>query len=197
MFDIYDVELVLKVPNNQGKLLDFRTRILDIIYAVEEFNYSNFSIKKKLYLKNVERKVIQLYLYIDKKSDVTARDISAFSKRLYHDKNWSIFTRETSKLFTTLKLERINLNINSKYSNVRLKFDDENFISKDVLKIKEKYSNIDNSNIDIFNNHELSDDDLMYWIKKIIQTQNQGGPMEVERKKKIIYELKEIIKNNK
>lgn len=185
--DMYNINLTFKVPNDNGRLLDFRQKVYDIIYAVEEFNYTVFPNTKKLYLNEIEKKVIKLILFIEKKGKVTARDISVFSKRLYHDKNWIVFTKETAKLFTA-KLEKVRPGL------AYMKFDESNFISDEVISLTQNYPK-DLSNKTIFYNHILSDEDLKNWIEKLIKTQNQGNEFQVEKKKRVIYQLKEIIKN--
>jgi len=191
MIKLYEIELCFKVPNDQGRLLDLRSKVFDILYAVEEFNCTEFKDYKKIFLKNILRKRIQLLLYIDKhngSNQVTARDISVFSKRLYHDKNWSIFTKENAKLFVTLKFEEC-------LNTTNYKFDGITFFSQEIIDIKKKYPQ-NNSNIDIFNSHILSDRDLLTWTEMLISMQEVGSEFEIERKKKIIYQLKEIIKNS-
>lgn len=191
MVRVYEIELAFKVPNDQGRLLDLRSKVFDIIYAVEEFNYTDFKDSKKIYLANIDKRTISLLLYIDKLTGtkaVTARDISVFSKRLYHDKNWSIFTKENAKLFTTIKFEE---RFSYYYEE---KFKEDRFYSQEVLELTKLYPD-DNLNIPIFNSHILSDKDLLIWIEKLIATQELGSEFQIEKTKKAIYQLKEIIKS--
>lgn len=116
---IYSVELKFKVPNFTGMNLNFQTKVNDIIYAAQEFN-ENFDFKS-IKITSVEEKSIKMLFQINlanENVDVNARDLTVFSKRLYHEREWHIYSREESKLFTAIKFEDITDEMEKDYDSI-------------------------------------------------------------------------------
>lgn len=100
--------LVLKVPNEEGRKLDFRTKIDDIEVAALNTN-NNFKGNKVIKIIDIQEKkiIIKIKTNLPKEKTITTRDLSYFSKQLYHYKNWKEYTRELTKLFTSETFEEI------------------------------------------------------------------------------------------
>lgn len=101
MYRVFRVVLVLKVPSPAGENFDFRTKLNDIETAALKFN-NRFKGLKGVTLSEVREREIELSLTIDAPHDkpINARELSSFSKKLYHEYGWSDYSRETAKLFT-------------------------------------------------------------------------------------------------
>lgn len=98
---IFSVQIKLRTPNELGTYLSFVEKTSDIVSVVKKFN-ENFDFKKMKMI-SIEKQSIKFLLYILVASDdvpVTFRDLSYFSKRLYHDFEWKQYSRQQSSLFT-------------------------------------------------------------------------------------------------
>lgn len=153
MFKIYTLSLVFKTPNEDGRLLDFRSKKDDIIYAIKSFN-NQYAKNRLLKLCDIQKQSILLLLSIDINSysgKIIARALSYFSKRLHRDKNWKQYSREDTKLFTASEFN----NSAEVYENT----------FEEIPEIDERITNLiidsENTPIIIDENINISDEDVL------------------------------------
>lgn len=176
---IYKILLCFKVPNEKGALLDFRTKRQDIIYGVLAFN-RQFRGEKVIKLINVYDSSIELLLKINKLCEVTAREITYFSKRLHHDRDWKSYSRDETKLFTATQFNEVTREFIDS-------FDSLPEISSDST---EKVINSSNA---INHNMNLSDEDAINALKALINLQNIGSKETIEKRKDILVKIKNLL----
>lgn len=180
MNKIFKVIFTFKVPSNAGSLLDFRTKIGDIKYAVEKFN-ANFSFKQ-VKLVSVRQQEIELLFSINVENEsvtVSAKDLSVFSKRLYHDRTWSIYSRESAKLFTASTFEEVADELLQSYQQIPVIPDElqkslHPELSKDI-------------------NDQISDVAAVKAFESLINIQDIGDEDTRNDRKKGIVEIKRVL----
>lgn len=180
MKKIFKVIFTFKVPNSAGNALDFRTKVNDIKYAVESFN-ENFDFKK-IKLVDVRQQELELLLSIDVENQsvlVNAKSLSAFSKRLYHDRGWSIYSSENAKLFTASSFQEVT----SEYLQHYEKFP--------VIPEELQESIHPELTKDI--NAQMNDSDAIKALEALISIQNIGSEEVKASRKKGVVEIKRVL----
>lgn len=181
MEKIYKVVFVFKVPSPAGSSLDFRTKLEDINYAVNQFN-KKFEDYKRIKLLDVRERELEFLFSIeveDQDVEANARDLSAFSKRLYHDRSWQIYSRETSKLFTASNFEDVTLEYAQKFETL-----------PDIPKELAKKVTTDVSR-DI--NSLMNDQQALEALEALLKIQNIGDEALRTTRKSRILEIKSIL----
>ncbi|SDI57386.1 hypothetical protein [Desulfosporosinus hippei] len=181
MQKICRVVLVLKVPSAAGSSLDFRTKLEDINYAITQFNkrFEGFKQVKLLAVKNQELEFLLSIEVEDKSVIPNARDLSAFSKRLYHDRSWSIYSRENAKLFTATVFEDVTEEYAEHFENLpdipkNLTKTVANDVSRDI-------------------NTQMNDQQAIEAFEALLKIQNIGDENKRSTRKKSIIEIKSIL----
>lgn len=180
MKKVFDIIFKFKVPSSAGNSLDFRTKISDIKYAVEQFN-NNFNFKE-IKLIDIRRQEIELLFIINAKNDsvqITAKDLSVLSKRLYHDRGWSIYSRENAKLFTASSFKEVT----EKYLNIYEK----------MPVIPEELQKSVHPQLSKDINEQMDDSSSIKAFEALINIQNVGDEETKLRRKKGIIEIKSIL----
>jgi hypothetical protein len=175
------VVFVFKVPSPAGSSLDFRTKLDDINYAVTQFN-RKFEEYKKIKFLDVRNHELEFLLSIeveDQDVQANARDLSAFSKRLYHDRSWQIYSRETSKLFTASVFEDVTMEYSEKFENLP---DIPDELDKKV-----------SFNVSRDINSLMNDQQALEAFEALLKIQNIGEEALKSTRKKRILEIKSIL----
>lgn len=178
---IFSVEVILSYPNEEGLKLDFRTKALDIFYAVEQFN-ANFPGFKSIKLQDIKKDTIKFLFDIEVVSEdviVNARDITVFSKRLFHDRGWSKYSAKDTKLFTGNEFEDVTEQYISNYDKI------EAIPSNLLLKISHEL------NIEI--NEKLDDAQAVKALQALISIQDIGSNEIKSFRKDSLVEIKRIL----
>ncbi|MBV4425278.1 hypothetical protein [Clostridium tyrobutyricum] len=173
--NIFKISLSFKVPNEQGILLDFRTKKQDIAYGVLAFN-RQFKNKKTIKLLNINKNSLVLLLKINKPGKITAREITYFSKRLHHDRNWQKYSRDNTKLFTASVFNEVT----------------QQFIN-DFDKMPEVNTDINQEDLSNVTDVKLSDEDAINALKALINLQNIGSKEIIEKRKNLLLKIKNLL----
>lgn len=185
MRTLYYVELVLKVPSEEGRKADFRTKTSDIITAVTKFNQKyDF---KKIKIREVESQKIILFFAIDLNSydvPVSARDLSFFSKRLYHDFNWKIFSREGAKLFTAAAFTYVE-----EEEHLR-SFDQAPAVPDSIKDLKVDEESLEDDVHDL-----ITDEEALKLFEVLLSIQDIGDDLSIQARKKYIGDIKMTLLN--
>jgi hypothetical protein len=172
---IFRIELVLKSPNDLGVALNFTEKKHDIYEAIHVFNdyYKKQNLKstntRSLQLEEIYVKSIVLLLSIssDEVDEVNGRTIQYFSRYLYHQRNWGVYTRFENKLFRT------------KNEIQPIKMSPEEFQKKE-----HELLNLD----DI-----MTDEEMVDALRGLLLSKKFGDETGITKKRKIIYEIKRLL----
>lgn len=175
------VVLTFKAPNEEGKKINFKKKenIKEILIGVKKFN-REFPEIKKLKIKDVTETEIHFYFAVCDASGnaaYTTRDLSFFSKRMYHDLNWARFSREESKMFTGLKFEEIKMSA-EEFKSI------EDAPSIFAYAVEE----------DIAKNI-MTDEMCVRLLNILIEIKDFGNEETIAKKKQSIYKIKGILRN--
>ena len=111
IYSLYSISLKLKTPSEKGKKANFKDDQDDLAEALHEFNMKYRSWSKRLILTKIENNFFNIILVIEKDKDkISTREIRSFTAYLNKEKNWSVYSRESSKLFGGIKFLEISLN---------------------------------------------------------------------------------------
>lgn len=180
---IYKTVLTLKVPNTEGQNLDFTTKISEIKRAEDSFNQKFAGWRKRIIITKIEKDRIELALIMEcEKENITAREIGYFSKFLYHNENWSQYSSEDTKLFSSKLFEEISL---TELKNLAGEHKDENF-----------WAELEKSQPTSSNNkaEDLSDEEAMAALKYLMKTKDKNiGATNSQQKIWAINHIKKII----
>jgi len=108
---IFKVIVTLKTPSEEGLKADFRKKSKDVFEAAAFFNNKFARWNKRIFVSNIEPNKISMLLIkevIDDDTVISPLEIGIFSRFLYHNKKWSVYSRETSKLFASIMFKEIN-----------------------------------------------------------------------------------------
>lgn len=178
---IYRVVFVFKVPSSAGTSLDFRTKLEDISYAVTQFN-RKFEDHKQIKFLDVRHHQLEFLLSIEVENQdvkVNARDLSAFSKRLYHDRSWKFYSGETFKLFTASVFEDVTMEYAEAFENLP---EIPEYLAKKVT-----------SNVSADINSLMNDQMALEAFESLLKIQNIGTEALRSTRKKRIFEIKSIL----
>ena len=186
--NFYKTILTLKVPNMEGQNLDFTTKKSEIQKAQDSFNQKFAGWRKRIIITKIEKDRIELALIMEcEKENVTAREIGYFSKCLYHNENWSQYSSEDTKLFTSILFEEISL---TELKNLAADYKDEEFWAE-----LEKFQPTSSSKE--INTEDLSDGEALAALKYLMKTKNKNiGATTSQQKIWIINRIKKMILEN-
>ncbi|WP_105616179.1 hypothetical protein [Vallitalea okinawensis] len=202
VYSLYCISLKLKTPSEKGKKINFKNNQEDLLEALEEFNKKYRSWSKRLILTKIEDKFFNLVLIIEKdKEKVSTREIRSFTAYLNKEKNWSVYSRETSKLFEGIKFSKITLEeakeiITTFDSNTELfELQKENidYLRQTQNQLTKKEISEEKSKISNQTNHDLSDEQAIAIFNYLIKTKDLG--INHKEKKESILQIKDILTN--
>lgn len=205
---IFKAILSLKTPSDEGRELDFNSKKKDIIEAAEAFNIKYERWNKRIFVTEIEKFKISILLIkevIDDKEVISPLEIGMFSKFLYHNKGWEKYSRETSKLFTSIlfrestdKGECLKLlsgvinkrGVSEIMDNIeKLRLADEK--SSDKAESSVAPVNLTAENTDLNYENEISDELAIKTLDFLIASKNIGS--KAVEKRNAINRIKEII----
>lgn len=160
--NVFKIVLKIKFPSELAQKINLRNYKDDIDYAVEEFN-QYYEYKEIKVIAILEDRVVIL-LKIEK-DDVSAREITYFSRRLYNNRSWNRFSSQKNKLFLMEKIEKVL---------------EENMEIVEDLKIEGKQ-------------YLIEDDKAIEALKGLILLQNIGEVNTQKKYKKAIRDIKKIL----
>jgi hypothetical protein len=108
---IFKVIVALKTPSPEGMKADFRGRSKDIFDAADFFNNKFARWNKRLFITGIDNNKIDMLLIkevIDDKTIISPLEIGVFSRFLYHNRQWQLYSCETSKLFKSIMFKEID-----------------------------------------------------------------------------------------
>ena len=195
----YEVSLKLKSPSELALRTNLYDHKEDVIEAVEFFN-RRFKGIKQIILLEVGISLIDLILIFNVKpvSKVTAKELTVFSRYLYHDKGWSDFSKEPSKLLIPAKeiTELYDEEVIFELQERNISFEDFGIEPYDFDDYE--YEGIDA--IDDINEREegdvsvaLNDTQMLMLMNSIVATQQLGDSDAVRRKKEVIAKIKKLL----
>lgn len=178
MYKIYKSELNFKTPNENGLLLDFRKMRQDIVYALIAFN-KQFKGQKTIKLISINEKTISLLLKIEKLGNFSARELTYFSKRLHHDRNWKVYSRDATKLFTSSVFQDVTNDYIEQFDIMPEINDETPKLTSDVPL---EYDSI-----------TLSDEDALKALDALIKLQDIGSHETISLRKETLKSIKELL----
>lgn len=181
----FNVCLVMRTPNEEGMKVNFKDKLDDIIYAVKKFNskFKDYKEIKLFEVTDINEVILFLKIQVPLEKDIkdiSARELSYFSKRLAHDKDWQRFSRVRSSLFTTAVFELLDDKGVAMYNKSPI-FPDEYNTSNNDLYLDE---------IDV---HELTDEEALEIFKSLLIVQNIGDSNTIRRRQSIIEQIKKLL----
>lgn len=198
--NIYRISLKLKTPSAEGKKINFKENEDDLFDALHEFNMKYRSWSKRLILTNIENNFFDILLVIEKHKDkVSTREIRSFTAYLNKEKNWSVYSRDPSKLFEGIKFSNISLdeakeiitNIESSTKLYSLQEENIKFLLQTKSNINPKDINQEKSDLFLGINEELSDEQALAIFDYLLKTKLMGN--NYEKKKETISQIKDML----
>lgn len=195
IYSLYNISLKLKTPSQEGKKINFNDINKDLYESLKEFNSKFRSWNKRLILTKIENNFFELILVVEKQKDkVSTREIRSFTAYLNKEKNWSIYSRESSKLFEGIKFIQLTFNeakdiisnINIDSFLYKIQKDDIEFLLREKDEVKESVkSNLEYSEI-------LTDEQAISIFDYLLKTKEIGNN---EDKKRTVSQIKQILSN--
>ncbi|MCY6354358.1 hypothetical protein [Clostridium sp. ZS2-4] len=174
---VFRFKLSFKVPTEEGTNLDFITKSEDIFYAINEFN-DKFQNSKNIKLISIEKQHIEILLYIkvnNKNIKVSGKDLSLFSRKLFHDREWSRYSRDKGKLFMSVLAKDIT---DEKKCNVMPYYIKIVPTPKNYLSVQDKI---------------LSDEKALIAFKSLLAIQDIGDTEVISYRKNTIRNIKKLL----
>jgi len=200
IYSLYSISLKLKAPSEKGKKANFKDDQDELLEALHEFNMKYRSWSKRLILTKIENNFFNLVLVIEKDKDkISTREIRSFTAYLNKEKNWSVYSREASKLFGGIKFLEISLNeakeiistIQSDSQLYKLQEEDISFLLQTQSKLTQKEINEEKNKISFETNEDLSDEQALAILNYLIKTKNLGN--NYQKKKETIIQIKDML----
>jgi|GEM_PF-3024666 len=210
-------DLTLKAPSETA-LIDGLDNFAEDTYEAAEFFNSRFQGIKKITILGVKGIILSLMLVYEKNTPdkVTAKELTVFSRHLYHELKWDRFTKEANKLFIPARI--IPMNWWEAYTTVSMDYgrdygpDSEDpehelyfrwpslwpdWAQHDFTTEVDEASNVTVSfeeDDDLLSSEEsLTDEQLIAVLNSILATQNLGSKEVTEAKKSTIHQIKKLI----
>ena len=164
----FKMELALRFPNEIADKSDLRNYYGDVDYAITQFN-EYYSDREIIFFDISKNKII--VLLETPKEKITAREITYFSKRLHHDRNWKRFSKQDTKLLKA-DVQKITENEFEKYLNI-IKEED----------VGEKLEEIE----------IMTDEQAIEALKGLIVIKSIGGEEIKKERERNLNEIKKIL----
>ncbi|CAM3996260.1 hypothetical protein COLU111180_18560 [Cohnella lubricantis] len=188
--------LKLKNPSEEAKgtpLSAFKEQVLE---ATEEFNKTFKGIKSLIFLGVTEGTIDVLLVFFHPiASKVTAKELTVFSRYLYHDKGWGRFSKEEGKLFILAQPVKEFDYTDADYALSEYEVDRDRYpFFPDYgpdLEDDEAVNEQDDSEAE--DSEELADEAMAPILQYILTTQNMGPLRVREEKQRAIRQIKKIL----
>lgn len=193
IYSLYSISLRLKTPSQEGKKINFNDKEKDLFEALNEFNAKFRSWSKRLILTKIEHNFFRLILVVEKQKDkISTREIRSFTAYLNKEKNWSVYSRESSKLFEGIKFSKITFNEAKEIvSNISTDSTMYNMQEEDIVFLLQKEDIKEPYNVFLEPNDDLSDEQAVAIFNYLLKTRNLGSNN--EDKKKTILQIKDLL----
>jgi len=200
IYSLYSISLKLKTPSEQGKKVNFKNDQDDLLEALYEFNMKYRSWSKRLILTKIENNFFNIILVIEKDKDkISTREIRSFTAYLNKEKNWSVYSRESSKLFGGIKFLEISHSeakniistIQSESQLYKLQEEDISFLLQTENQLTQKEINEEKNKTSCETNEDLSDEQAVVIFDYLIKTKNLGN--NYKKKKETILQIKDML----
>jgi hypothetical protein len=165
-----------------------------------EFNNKYNSWSKRLIITKVEHNFCDVLLIIEKyKEKISTREIRTFTAYLNKEKNWSVFSRDSSKLFEGINFSNIsidkacdtisNIYINSKMYLLQKKDIEFLLQNKNKVNLKEDKEEKNEMFMEIY--HDLDDEQALVTLDYLLKTRYLG--IKNKEKQEIILQIKDLL----
>lgn len=183
IYNIYSISLKFKTPSEEGKKLSFKNMTTDLLEALYEFNIKYRCWSKRLVLTQIENNFFNILLIIEKeKEKVSTREIRSFTAYLNKQKNWSVYSRETSKLFEGVRFSKISLEEAKEVISAIDKQSDLFSTQKEDIdflltqsKLTQKEISDEKKKMSTQTIHDLSDEQAIAIFNYLLKTKNLGS----------------------
>ncbi|MCZ0875625.1 hypothetical protein [Peribacillus sp. AS_2] len=181
----YNICLTFRAPSGEGKKLKIKSRLDDIIYAVKSYNghYKDSKEIKLVDVTDINEIILLLKIKVDLNTvdvnEINARELSYFSKRLYHDKQWDIYSRVESKLFTSTVFDLLT--------------DEEASMYEELPEIPEDFSEVKKERSNIRTPDQLTDEGAIDVFKALLSVKDIGDSNTVIKRRENIEKIKVVL----
>jgi hypothetical protein len=200
IYNLFSVSLKLKTPSEEGKKVNFKVFEDDIFEAANEFNLKYNSWNKRIIITEIESNFFKVILMVEKyKEKVSTREIRTFTAYLNKEKNWSIYSRDTSKLFEGINFSNISLSeavdtistidVDSKI--YKLQKNDIEFLLEPKNQVTSEDNTEEKNEILINPYHDLDDEQTLATLNYLLKTKNLG--IKNKAKKETILQIKDLL----
>lgn len=176
---LFKIGFILNYPNEEGRKVDFGSKIKDIEDVILITN-SNYRGIKEIKLLEVEKQEIHLLFCIFQEDDnfkMNGRHLSFFSKRLY-ETGWDRYTSIPSKLFKTSYVIDVTEEYKETYESI-------SYIPNN--KEKKLYQDV--------KGQLLSNEDALKLFRQLCEIQGIGDEETKSRNNEILNSIKSILFN--
>ncbi|GBG56080.1 hypothetical protein SPFL3102_00589 [Sporomusaceae bacterium FL31] len=199
----YFFKLKLKSPTSLALETDFQKLTCDISEAVEFFN-QKFRGIKEIILSDVEFSIISLILNFEyePKEQVTAKELTVFSRYLHNEKEWVRFSRERTKLFIPITIIKFTDEDLLKYVSTlgRNLIEYERYFNRLGDDAFDKLYSSENIKYEFYNpkeneglNSDMTEEQIIAIIKFLFATKDLGPAPGVFKKNQAIEDIKKIL----
>jgi hypothetical protein len=200
IYSLFSVSLKLKTPSEEGKKTNFKVFEDDIFEAANEFNLKYNSWNKRIIITEIENNFFTVLLLIEKYKDkISTREIRTFTAYLNKEKNWGVFSRDSSKLFEGINFSNIsidkacdtisNIDITSKMYKSQKKDIEFLLEPKNQLTTKDNTEGKNEMPIDMY--HDLDDEQTLATLNYLLKTMNIG--INNREKQETILQIKDLL----
>lgn len=201
IFSIYRISLKLKTPSEEGKNLNFKDLSNSLMEATHEFNDKYRSWSKRLILDTIEAKFFNVLLIIEKnKEKISTREIRSFTAYLNKVKNWSVYSRDKSKLFEGARFVKVSLKeakeiveeIPKESHLYESQKDDIHFLNGTKEQEEPRiihYEKVQQIHPEL--SHDISDEQAMAIFKYLLKTKDLG--QHHREKKEAVLQIKDML----
>lgn len=200
----YLFKLKFKSPSSEALETDFKALISDVKEAIDAFNV-RFRGIKEIILPSIEYSVISLVLIINDeiREQITAKELTYFSRYLHNEKDWVRFTKERTKLFVPIKINEITdaelfryinenglnpLDYEEYFKNLEL---DEEYFDEELNRGGEEKEKSDYYDFDIIG--LISDEQIMATLQSLLLNKDVGPEVNILKKHAAIEKIKKIL----
>lgn len=194
IYGIYTVSLKFKTPSELGRELNFQNKTTDVLESILEFNNKYSSWSKRLILLSMGKNHMNLLLVLEKSKDkISTREIRSFTAYLRREKNWSVYSKDPTKLFEGFNFRKIMLNESIKLiSSISADLVDLQRPHLDIITDAEAENVVNNHQPQNIESHSDLTDDQAIAILKYLQETKHLGAHNIEKQETII-QIKDLL----
>lgn len=164
----------------KGVDINFINRISDIEFAVHQYNQYYQTRELKVVDVNPTSLITIVRIENEDVTDYSARLVSVFSKRLYHNRGWSVFTSREGNLFEA-DVEKLEHYTQDEWNN--------------LLSIPLVLQKVGETHTGVIERPIMSDGEMMQALDAIIKIQDIGSPENIVDRQNALVEIKRIVSN--